>query len=221
LFYTIYKTTNKLNGKIYIGKHQTKDLNDNYIGSGKRLWNSIQKHGIENFEKEILFVFETEDEMNSKEKELVTEEFCLREDTYNLCPGGDGGWGYLNMTGKNRNEWHEKNSDTHMKKMTILSIQRIKELSSDPYFRQKQSENAKLARLKQMELGIEPFKGKKHTDETKRKIGEANSIRFTGEANPQFGTMWIYSLHEKKSKKIDKNQPIPQGWLKGRKIKFD
>lgn len=98
MFYTIYKTTNKLNGKIYIGKHQTKDLNDNYIGSGKRLWNSIHKHGIENFKKEILFVFETEDEMNAKEKELVTDEFCLREDTYNLCPGGKGGWGYINKT---------------------------------------------------------------------------------------------------------------------------
>ena len=29
--YTIYQITNNLNGKIYIGKHQTKDLDDGYI----------------------------------------------------------------------------------------------------------------------------------------------------------------------------------------------
>ena len=28
MFYTIYKTTNLVNGKFYIGKHKTKDLDD-------------------------------------------------------------------------------------------------------------------------------------------------------------------------------------------------
>jgi len=83
VFYTIYKTTNKINGKIYIGKHQTKDPNDTYLGSGKLLWNSINKYGIENFEKEILFVFDTEAEMNNKESELVTDEFVLESTNYN------------------------------------------------------------------------------------------------------------------------------------------
>jgi len=96
VFYTIYKITNTTNGKIYIGKHQTKDLNDGYMGSGKRLKRAISKYGIENFTKEILFTFDNETDMNAKEAELVTNEFCLREDTYNLCPGGKGGWGYLN-----------------------------------------------------------------------------------------------------------------------------
>lgn len=34
--------------------------------------------------------------MNEKEKEIVTPELCERNDTYNLCPGGHGGWGYIN-----------------------------------------------------------------------------------------------------------------------------
>jgi hypothetical protein len=44
MFYIIYKITNKINGKIYIGKHQTKDVQDSYMGSGKRLRYAIKKY---------------------------------------------------------------------------------------------------------------------------------------------------------------------------------
>lgn len=92
LYYTIYKVINKITGKYYIGKHQTENLNDGYMGSGKLLKKAIKKHGIENFTKEILFIFGSEKEMNDKEKELV----IVSEETYNLCPGGHGGFGYIN-----------------------------------------------------------------------------------------------------------------------------
>lgn len=92
MHYTIYKTTNLLDGKFYIGKHQTKNLDDGYLGSGKLLKHAIKKYGIENFKKEILETFSTEAEMNAAEKRLV----ILGEMSYNLCPGGEGGWGYVN-----------------------------------------------------------------------------------------------------------------------------
>lgn len=88
MFYTIYKITNKANGKIYIGKHQTQDLNDGYMGSGKHLKRAIAKYGLGSFTKEILHIFDNEAEMNAKEAELVTEEFVDRESTYNICVGG-------------------------------------------------------------------------------------------------------------------------------------
>jgi group I intron endonuclease len=89
--YTIYRIINKLNGKIYIGKHQTNDVNDNYMGSGRAIKTAIKRHGSNNFSKEILFVYDSEKEMNDKEKELVTELFISDPDTYNLGIGGEGG----------------------------------------------------------------------------------------------------------------------------------
>lgn len=96
MFYTIYKITNLLDGKIYIGSHKTKKLDDTYMGSGKYLIAAQKKYGLENFKKDILFVFETADEMYAKEAELVNEEFLMTENTYNLKIGGYGGWDYAN-----------------------------------------------------------------------------------------------------------------------------
>lgn len=97
MFYTIYKITNLVNGKVYVGKHQTRVLDDGYMGSGKLIRRAVAKYGIDSFKKEILHIFDNELEMNAKEAELVTEEFC-KESNYNLCPGGHGGFGYINST---------------------------------------------------------------------------------------------------------------------------
>ena len=64
MFYTIYKVTNLINNKIYIGKHQTKNPHDSYYGSGYMIRTWIEKYGKENFKKEILLIFDNEKEMN-------------------------------------------------------------------------------------------------------------------------------------------------------------
>ena len=133
MFYTIYKIANKLDGKIYIGKHQTKDLNDGYMGSGKILKRAIDKYGLENFTKEILFQFDNESEMNAKEAELVTEEFVKENTNYNLCPGGHGGFGYINSNGLNVDLVEQRRRNPNLiKKAAINGGKAKKELKWKP-----------------------------------------------------------------------------------------
>lgn len=87
----LYKITNKINGKIYIGVHETENLNDGYMGSGSILKLAKEKHGLSNFDKEIIEWFDTADKMYLREKELVTEEFISDRSNYNKKPGGIGG----------------------------------------------------------------------------------------------------------------------------------
>lgn len=90
MFYTIYKITNKTTGQIYIGQHVTDNLDDGYMGSGVRIINSVAKYGKNQFDKEILFIFDNFEDMDQKESELVNEEFIRRSDTYNVILGGTG-----------------------------------------------------------------------------------------------------------------------------------
>jgi hypothetical protein len=92
IFYYLYKITNLLNHKIYIGCHQTTNLDDGYMGSGKALLLSQRKYGIDNFSKEILEFFDDTESMLLAEKRIVTKEFIQEDDNYNLAEGGKGGY---------------------------------------------------------------------------------------------------------------------------------
>ena len=214
--YTVYKITNKINNRIYIGKHETTDVNDGYMGSGKLLKRAQDKHGIENFRKEILHVFDTEQEMNAKEAELVTEEFCQREDTYNICVGGKGGFSYIN---NNPDKFLTEKRLASLRLGHEPAVKRWKHLyDTDPDFRQKHYEITIAAGKKARENNpLGAFYGKKHSEDTKRTIGEKNAITMKGKGNSQYGSMWITNGFE--SQKIKSVDIIPEGWYKGRVIK--
>jgi hypothetical protein len=94
-FNYLYKTTSKIDGKIYIGVRSCniEIQKDDYLGSGLLLRKAISKYGREAFNKEILYVFPTRNEAFLKEREIVDEEFVERNDTFNLSIGGNGGLG--------------------------------------------------------------------------------------------------------------------------------
>lgn len=91
MFFIIYKISNLINGRYYIGKHATTDINDDYMGSGLLITRAIKKYGKHQFKKEILFVFDNSNLMELKEKEIITEEMLLDPLCYNLALGGQGG----------------------------------------------------------------------------------------------------------------------------------
>jgi hypothetical protein len=149
MFFTIFKTTNTKNGKIYIGKHQTNIINDDYFGSGSALKSAVKKWGRSAFIKEILFVFDNEESMNAKEKELVTEEFVSRKDTYNRGVGGEGGP-------------HFKG-----KRHSPETIEKIKEKRKNQVFTEEARQKISVANSK-----------RKLSDETKKKLSEKAVNRF-------------------------------------------
>ncbi len=89
--YYIYKTTCLVNGKIYVGKAKVRPYHESYLGSGTAFENALRKYKRENFSKEILETFESEDEAFAAEVRYVAQ-FRAREDAigYNIAPGGTG-----------------------------------------------------------------------------------------------------------------------------------
>ena len=146
----IYKVTNLINGKIYIGVHKTKNFSDGYMGSGKVIQQAIKKYGRENFSKEIIEYFQTYEDALLKEKEIVNEDFLNSENTYNLRRGGFGGFDYINNS-----EIIKFNGKRHTEETKKL-------------LREKRSRQSP------------PTKGKTLTEDHKTKIGISTKKSLTG-----------------------------------------
>lgn len=216
--YYLYEIRNIINNKIYIGIHATNNLDDGYMGSGKLLKRAIEKHGIENFNKKILSFYDSLDKLLDAEKTIVNEDFIKRNDTYNISIGG---WG-----------WYHENSNSSIQKRKRLKLdEKLRDTNFKKKFGDKISKglkrfyannpDRKKILVKRL-MEIQPsFAGKKHTKETKEKIGMKNSINQRGTNNSQYGTCWIYCIDRQKSIKIKKNELkkyIDNGWIKGRKM---
>jgi hypothetical protein len=195
----VYKTTNLLNSTYYIGVHSTWNIDDGYLGSGKRLVRSIKKHGKENFKREILAFFGTNKEAYEYESHLVNEELIKDDLCLNLKPGGSGGF-----------------TDAARK----LGSKRMNEkLWSNPEWIEKQKIKSSNNLKKAHEEGKIPygtFKGKNHSEESKLQMQQSAKNRGS-EKNSQFGTCWI--TNGTQNMKIHKGDTIPEGWSLGRKIK--
>ena len=207
MHYTIYKITNKINNKYYVGMHKTDNLNDEYMGSGKLIRAAIKKYGIDNFVKEILFVFDNEEDMKNKEKELVV----ISEETYNLCDGGHGGFGHINRNGLNKDYPGKK--EVNLKNLEKANIAFKKYCESGKH---KELMGPKIKKMLKEYYPDGTFKGKKHKPESIERIKTAVAGKQTGNKNSQFGSIWI--TNGSINTKIKKDEAIPENWYKGRSL---
>jgi group I intron endonuclease len=150
----IYKITSKIDGRFYIGKCE-KTINDseNYFGSGILIKKMIRKYGIENFEKEILFETFDKEYLNKMEIFFI-EKFKSRERKeggLNIAMGGLGGdtiscHPNIEIISENYKNWNYKYWTDDKRKERSLKYA---------------GEN-------------NPFANKKHKEETKKLISDAN-----------------------------------------------
>lgn len=200
MFYIIYKTTNVINGKYYIGKHQTKNLNDGYFGSGKLLKRAIKKYGLENFHREILFICKDERHMNTFEKILVVPD---KEINYNLCFGGKGGFSYINKNVMFADVRRQNLEKSRTPEKIALATKHASETMKRTHAQGKWK--------------YDTFTGKKHSEETKLKMSNSLKGKGVGKNNSQYGTCWVTDGSENlKIKKESLDKYLEQGYYKGR-----
>ena len=198
-FHYIYKITrNDGSGKYYIGMHSTDDLEDGYFGSGQLLWKSIKKYGKEMHAKQILEFLPSRQELKTRERELVNEEIVNDPRCMNLKLGGEGGGKF----------WSIEHQHAFQKAGTSARAKQIKEFGQHP--NSLTNANANLTRCN--------WEGRCHSEETKIKIGMANSASQSGEKNSQFGTCWVTNgVAPIKIKKENLDEYLANGYRRGRK----
>ena len=123
----VYETTNLVNGKKYIGVSVTKSNSDNYLGSGILLKRAIIKYGFDNFKKNIIKVFDLEEEARNYEKKLIEELDAINDKNYyNLVAGGYGG-GVRNhpVSDETRKKISESHKGKKLKRQQVIGMGKI------------------------------------------------------------------------------------------------
>jgi len=205
----IYKTTCDVTGRYYVGMHSTSNLEDGYMGSGKRLRRSIRKYGEDNHTKEVVAFYDSRELLVEAEKEAITPYMIGDRDCMNLMGGGTGGWC----------------SEEHMVKCTIAAGKANKvRFEVDIEYKNWCLDIMAKGRAKLIDTGAYKKKGKGlgrvHSDETKQKMSKSSKGNGVGKSNSQYGTCWITRDGEnKKIKKETLNEYLEIGWVRGRGIK--
>lgn len=185
----IYKTTNCINGKVYIGKSE-KSFNKKYYGSGSLLKKAITKYGKHNFKIEVLEELLTIDELNDREKYWIK---YYSDNSYNLAEGGSGGWTTKHYTFEKKEAYSN-----------LLSSIRIG----------RKHKKETIEKLKQMHAG-KNFGDSKKVSETVKKIWkDPNSVFNSPEYRKRLSDsakkrVWSEETKEKiRQSKLGSNSPV-------------
>lgn len=190
----IYRITNLVNGKTYIGQHTVRVnrtvTSDTYMGSGKMIRAALAKYGKENLKKDILLCGEyTKEEIDKFEKCAIFVERICGKAEYNIADGGQG--------------WNEGLRAAYEAAIHTESYKR----------------NHSAAMKKAVENGHmkgwtkhDTFKGRHHSEDTKKKISEtAKKQNRSGSNNGSFGKHWFTNGIENVKCEI-----CPEGFTPGR-----
>lgn len=196
----VYKITNTTNGKFYIGKRKHKDpYNDGYMGSGKLIKLAIKKYGINSFIKEIIEVFETNEEAALLENRLVTIDLVNSGMCYNLHEGGHGGFAHINNDPDMRSKVSEASRKYNIEHG--FGGDRSHLFTEDSYRRMREGSKR----------GNDVLKNRSEEEKkvSYKKISESNS----GSNNSQFGTVWCVEENATDLSNMKRMKAIPTGWI--------
>lgn len=187
--YYIYQTINLIDNKIYIGVHLSSDIqNDTYLGSGFYLRRAVKKYGRHNFKRIVLHQIESKQQAYLTERSIVNEQFIARPDTYNMKAGGKGGFpkdidrSKIYTAQRNRKISESKKgrvfSDQHRQKLS-QSLKGRKVWNKGVAMTDKAKHKLAVALTGKFVGENNPFYGKQHTEQAKKKISEARKTRKT------------------------------------------
>lgn len=201
----IYKTSNKINGKIYVGQHQFASLlkDDVYLGSGKLIKLAIKKYGKENFSKEIITIAMSPSEADVLEKYYIEKYDATNPKIgYNLMLGGQSSRGSFTKETLERMSLAKRGKPSpkrgcHLSEETrkrISEAQKDKTKKGHPWtteMREKLEGRKRSAearkRMSDSHKGKDPWnkgkhiQGHKHSEESKKKIAESQKGKHPSE----------------------------------------
>lgn len=187
-YHYIYKITNLFSGKYYLGMHSTDDLDDGYMGSGRRIRYSINKYGVGNHKKEIIEFCKSRKELLKREEEIVNLNEIAKEECINLSVGGKGPLHY-----KHTEEARKKISESHLGR--IFTKEHKEKIRQGNLGKSVSIETRE--KLRKQKLGkLNPMSGG-HKEETKLKI----SLSCKGKIN---------TLEQLKKQSLAQMKPVNQ-----------
>ena len=149
---------------FYVGSHQTDNLNDGYLGSGKHLKRAIKKYGRENFKFEILHYLPSKEKMFEIERSIVNEDFVEDPLTYNLKIGGSGG--NPGIVGAFKGKTHSEETKEKQRQASL------KQITTDEK-RKKLSQNNGMRRTDIAEKVSKSLTGRICSEEHRKRVAEA------------------------------------------------
>lgn len=137
MYYLVYKTTNLLNGKFYIGSHQTKFIDDNYYGSGRILKLALKKYGKENFKRDVICLCKSLTVCRSIEAQLVRHSIDkFGRECYNRSYNGTGA-----VLGEGNAFFGKKHSNETRKRLSLHAKSRTGK--ANPFYNKTHSKDTK------------------------------------------------------------------------------